>query len=214
MVVGEGIASPSGKEIDGKYLDQNEKDLMDRYKQFQKEWDIFGVTLMCDSWTGHTRMSVVNFLIYCNGVTWFHKSIDATGKSQDYKFLLKVVTKHLPLTLSTCSRITKVCAYSFQEILKVVDEIGPEHIVHIVTDNGSNYKKACRQLREAYEHIVWTPCLAHTVNLMLKDIGQRPEHHGMITNCKRISAWLHNHGLLNAMMREAIGGELIKWNAT
>jgi hypothetical protein len=32
MVAGEGIASPSGKEIDGKYLDQNEKDLMDRYK--------------------------------------------------------------------------------------------------------------------------------------------------------------------------------------
>jgi hypothetical protein len=49
---------------------------------------------------------------------------------------------------------------------------------------------------------------------MLKDIGQRPEHQGMITNCKRISAWLHNHGQQNAMMREAIGGELIKWNAT
>jgi hypothetical protein len=114
MVAGEGIASPSGKEIDGKYLDQNEKDLMDRYKQFQKEWDIFGVTLMCDSWTGPTRMSVINFLIYCNGVTWFHKSIDATGKSQDSKFLLKVVTKHLPLTLSMCSRITKVCAYFFR----------------------------------------------------------------------------------------------------
>jgi hypothetical protein len=97
MVAGEGIASPSGKEIDGKYLDQNEKDLLDRYKQFQKEWDIFGVTLICDSWTGPMRMSVINFLIYCNGVTWFHKSIDATGKSQDSKFLLKVVTKHLPL---------------------------------------------------------------------------------------------------------------------
>ena len=114
MVAGEGIASPSGKEIDGKYLDQNEKDLMDRYKQFQKEWDIFGVTLMCDSWTGPTRMSVINFLIYCNGVTWFHKSIDATGKSQDSKFLLKVVTTHLPLTLIMCSRITKVCAYFFR----------------------------------------------------------------------------------------------------
>jgi hypothetical protein len=49
---------------------------------------------------------------------------------------------------------------------------------------------------------------------MLKDIGQRLEHQGMITNCKRISAWLHNHGQLNAMMREAIGGELVKWNAT
>jgi hypothetical protein len=96
----------------------------------------------------------------------------------------------------------------------VVVEIGPEHIVHIVTDNGSNYKKACRQLKEVYEHIIWTPCLAHTVNLMLKDIGKRPEHQVMITNCKRISAWLHNHGQLNTMMREAIGGELVKWNAT
>jgi hypothetical protein len=25
---------------------------------------------------------------------------------------------------------------------------------------------------------------------------------------------LHNHGQLNAMMRKAIGGELVKWNAT
>ena len=43
--------------------------------------------------------------------------------------------------------------------------------MHIVTDNGSNYKKACKALGEVYEHILWTPCLAHTVNLMLKDIA-------------------------------------------
>jgi hypothetical protein len=49
---------------------------------------------------------------------------------------------------------------------------------------------------------------------MLKDIGEREEHEGMITTCKLISAWLHNHGQLNAMMRMAISGELVKWNAT
>jgi hypothetical protein len=54
----------------------NEKDLKDRYAKFHNDWPIFGVSLMCDSWTGPTRMSVINFLIYCNGVTWFHKSID------------------------------------------------------------------------------------------------------------------------------------------
>ena len=43
----------------------------------------------------------------------------------------------------------------------MVEEIGPEHVVHIVTDNGSNYKKACKEQREVYEHIAWTPCLAH-----------------------------------------------------
>jgi hypothetical protein len=45
---------------------------------------------MCDSWTGPTRMSVINFLLYSNGRLWFHSSIDATKKSQDAKFLLKV----------------------------------------------------------------------------------------------------------------------------
>jgi hypothetical protein len=49
---------------------------------------------------------------------------------------------------------------------------------------------------------------------MLKDISERVEHASVITACKRISAWLHNHGRLNAMMRNAIGGELVKWNAT
>jgi hypothetical protein len=48
---------------------------------------------MCDSWTGPTRMSVINFLIYCNGVTWFHKSIDATGKSQDSDYVKTVTPK-------------------------------------------------------------------------------------------------------------------------
>jgi hypothetical protein len=49
---------------------------------------------------------------------------------------------------------------------------------------------------------------------MLKDIGERPKHAGTISTCKQISAWLHNHGQLNAMMRKAINGEFVKWNAT
>jgi hypothetical protein len=90
LATGEGIVSPTGRDIDGKYLDQNEKDLVDRFGKFQQEWPLFGVTLMCDSWTGPTQMSVINFLIYCNGIMRFHKSVDATGKSQDADFLHKV----------------------------------------------------------------------------------------------------------------------------
>jgi hypothetical protein len=64
-----------------------------RYAKFQNDWPIFGVSLMCDSWTGPTQMSVINFLIYCNGVTWFHKYIDAIGKSQDSDYLKTVTPK-------------------------------------------------------------------------------------------------------------------------
>jgi hypothetical protein len=48
------------------------------------------VTIMCDSCTDPTRMSVINFLLYSNGRMWFHSSVDATEKIQDAKFLLKV----------------------------------------------------------------------------------------------------------------------------
>lgn len=111
-VAGEGIASPTGRDIDGKYLDQNEADLHARYAKFKEEWPMFGVTLMCDAWTGPTRMSVINFLIYCNGVMWFHKSVDATGKSQDSSFLLGVRPKYCATSHSLCSLgCTKYCVH-------------------------------------------------------------------------------------------------------
>jgi hypothetical protein len=46
-------------------------------------------------------MSVTKFLVYCNGITWFHKSVDAEGS---------------PVTCATASRVffvkvTKDCVY-------------------------------------------------------------------------------------------------------
>jgi hypothetical protein len=37
----------------------------------------------------------------------------------------------------------------------VVAEVGENNIVHIVTDNCSNYKKACRYLINEYHHIAF-----------------------------------------------------------
>src|SRR5438876_6617927 len=98
--------------------------------------------------------------------------------------------------------------------MKVVYEIGPMFIVQIVTDNGSNYKKAYRMVTKEYSHIVWQPCVAHTINLMLKQIGAFSEHESVISSARSISRWLCNHSKLHAMMKAAIGGELVKWNAT
>jgi hypothetical protein len=50
-------------------------------------------------------------------------------------------------------KVTFFC-YNFAEFLYkeikkvVVDEIGHENTVQLVTDNGSNYKKACKTLVE------------------------------------------------------------------
>jgi hypothetical protein len=49
---------------------------------------------------------------------------------------------------------------------------------------------------------------------MLKAIGEFLEHKVVIQAGRRICRWLYNHNRLHAMMRAAIGGELVKWNAT
>ncbi|KAJ1280397.1 hypothetical protein BS78_04G229600 [Paspalum vaginatum] len=170
---GVGIRIPTGREIDGKYLDENVKEIKKEIEKWKAEWDECGVTVMCDSWTGPMRNSVINFLVYSDGTMYLWKSIDASGEIQDHHFLLKVVK-----------------------------------------DNGSNYKKACTILTDEYPHIAWQPCLAHTINIMLKDIGKWAEHNACIESAQRICSWLYNSNSLHSMMRAAIGGELVKWNAT
>jgi hypothetical protein len=96
----------------------------------------------------------------------------------------------------------------------VVVEVGENNIVHIVTDNNSNYKKAYWYLTNEYHHIAWQPCLAHTINLILKTIDDLPDHESVINSAKLIARWLYNHGKLYTMMKNAIGGNLVRWNAT
>uniref|UniRef100_A0ACD5ZC18 Uncharacterized protein n=1 Tax=Avena sativa TaxID=4498 RepID=A0ACD5ZC18_AVESA len=183
---------PTAKEIDGIYLDKNYDEVAEWLKLFQQDWKNYGVTVMCDSWTGPTSMSIINFMVYCNARMFFHKSIDASGQTQNSEFLYKEIKK------------------------VVVEEIGHENVVQIGTDNGSNYKKACRTLVEQpeYNHIVWQPCAAHTVNLMLKDIAKFPHIDVIVKSAKQICRFFHNHNNLHDSMKKNVGGELIKPNAT
>ncbi|KAM0905194.1 hypothetical protein ACQ4PT_017532 [Festuca glaucescens] len=103
---------PTGKEIDGIYLDKNYEEAGEWLKMFKQDWKTYGVTVMCDSWTGPTGMSLINFMVYCNTRMFFHKSIDASGLTQNSEFLYKEIKR------------------------VVVEEIGHENVVQIVTDNG------------------------------------------------------------------------------
>jgi hypothetical protein len=96
----------------------------------------------------------------------------------------------------------------------VVADVGENNVVQVITDNGSNYKKACLYLTNEYLRIAWQTCLAHTINLMLKTIGEFPDHESVIDSVKLIARWLYNHGKLHTMMKSAIGGNLVRWNAT
>ncbi|KAM0919346.1 hypothetical protein ACQ4PT_008265 [Festuca glaucescens] len=179
---------PTAAEIDGPCL-QAEYDELERYiANWKHRWGRCGVTVMCDSWTGPTGTTILNFMISCDGRMFFHKSVDATGRMQSAPYLYESVRK------------------------VVVEEIGQGFVVQIVTENGSSFKEACRQLIKEYPHIVWQPCAAQTVNLMLKDIGNIPKIDAVVSSAKRICRFFYNHSELHDQMRIKIG-ELIQPNA-
>ncbi|PWZ07417.1 hypothetical protein Zm00014a_025888 [Zea mays] len=62
---------------------------------------------------------------------FFHKIMDATDQIQNAEFIYDCI----------------------KEV--VVKYVGESCVVQIVTDNGSNYKKVCKQLILEYPHITW-----------------------------------------------------------
>ncbi|RDX66289.1 hypothetical protein CR513_54956, partial [Mucuna pruriens] len=53
----------------------------------------------------------------------------------------------------------------FELLDSIVEEIGEENVIQVITDNGIGGKKE-----------FWTPCASHCIDLMLEDIGKLPNH--------------------------------------
>ena len=61
---------------------------MEAYVNIQrKKWETYGCTIMCDGWTGPTKLSIINFMVYSKGSTIFLKSVDVSDKIKDNKYI-------------------------------------------------------------------------------------------------------------------------------
>ena len=54
--------------------------------------------------------------------------------------------------------------------LKIIGEVGHQHVVQITTDNASVIKAARSIIEAEYPHIFWSPCVVHNLNLALRNI--------------------------------------------
>ncbi|XP_027941001.1 uncharacterized protein LOC114194784 [Vigna unguiculata] len=55
----------------------------------------------------------------------------------------------------------------------IVEEVGEENVIQVVTDNAANYKAAGHLLMTKRKRLFWTPCAAHCVDLMLEDYEKK-----------------------------------------
>lgn len=96
-------------------------------------------------------------------------------------------------------------------LAEVVDEIGEENVVQIITDNASNYVKAGKTLMAERKKLYWTPCAAHCLDLVLEDICKLKVFESTITKAKHITKFIYGHSSVLSMMRGFTGNkELVR----
>nr|XP_023913311.1 uncharacterized protein LOC112024899 [Quercus suber] len=143
----------------------------------RRHWAEVGCTLMADDWTNTRHRSLINFFVYCPRGMVFVKLVDASDIVKSTKNLFKL----------------------FHE---VVTWVGPKNIVHMVTDNASNYVSAGKLLCEKYKTISWFPCEAHCLNLVLQDMGDMLHVERLKKRASKIIVFIYNHVALIAWLRK------------
>ena len=143
---------------------------------------------MCDGWTGPTKLRIMNFMIYSKGSIIFLKSVDASDKIKDNKYIYGLL----------------------KDVIKKVREA---NVVQIVTYNRSTFVKVRKLLINKY-NMYWTPCATHCIDLMFEDIGKRDSVAQLIGNDRKITNFIYNHGWLLAKMRQVCGGDIVRPGAT
>ncbi|XP_050379541.1 uncharacterized protein LOC126796867 [Argentina anserina] len=99
---GPGVKLPTAYEILDPCLNEAYEDMKRYVDGHRKTWETFGCTLMCDGWTGPTKLSIINFMVYSKGATVFLKSI-VNDNASTFKKAGRELEKRYPLYWISCA---------------------------------------------------------------------------------------------------------------
>ncbi|RYR13469.1 hypothetical protein Ahy_B04g070453 [Arachis hypogaea] len=128
---GQGFKPPSYHELRVPLLKKHVELVQQSLEEHRAYWKQVGCTIMTDDWTDKRRRTILNFFVNSPKRTVFLKSIDA-------------------------SHITKTADKLFKMIDDVVEEVGEENVIQVVTDNAANYKAAGEMLMKKRKKLFWT----------------------------------------------------------
>ncbi|KAJ0447335.1 putative HAT dimerization domain, ribonuclease H-like superfamily [Helianthus annuus] len=157
--------------------------LIDSYRS---DWIENGCTIMSDGWRDVRQRHLINFLVYCEKGISFIKSVEASDIESNSENLCNLFAE-------------------------VVEMVGVKNVVQIVTDNAANYKKAGKLLCARHSSITWTPCAAHCLNLVLKDISELENVAKLVKLASRVTVFIYNHKMpLNWLRKRKGWTEIIR----
>ncbi|XP_019432160.1 PREDICTED: uncharacterized protein LOC109339202 [Lupinus angustifolius] len=127
--IGSGYKGPSYYAIRSNLLHEMKKEVELLVANFRNFWKETGCTIMADGWQDQRNRQLINFLVYSSkGVTFVRSVVDASDVNKDVKTLCNL-------------------------FIELVEFVGVNNVVHLVTDNAENYKVAGAMLNEKFPSI-------------------------------------------------------------
>ncbi|MCO5572804.1 hypothetical protein L7F22_026563 [Adiantum nelumboides] len=97
---------------------------------------------------------------------------------------------------------------------KAMEYVGPKNVVQFVSDGEASNRAAGGLLELKYPQITWSPCMAHCLNNLLKDIGGLPWAKATFATGKEIVTFITRHHFSLALYRTFAKKELLKYAET
>ncbi|GKV30458.1 hypothetical protein SLEP1_g39264 [Rubroshorea leprosula] len=180
---GQGLQGPSSRLISGRFLQEEIANIKDYLAELKASWTITGCSIMADSWYDAEGRTMINFLVSCPNGVYFVSSFDATDIIADAGSLFKLLDK-------------------------VVEEVGEENVVQVITKNISSFRNAGKMLEEKRRNLFWTPCAVYCIDRTLEDFVNIKWVGECIEKAKRVTRFIYNNTwLLSYMKKEFTKGQ-------
>jgi hypothetical protein len=186
---GRNLDGPSSHEMSNPFLQKAKKKVMNSFKNHEEQWALTGCSLMTDAWTDKRSRGVMNLVVHSAYGVCFLNSVE-------------------------CSSVKKNGKYIFDLVDRCIDDIGEKNVIQVVTDNASVNLAAAALLKAKRPSIFWNGCAAHTIDLMLEDIGKIREVDKTIVKARTLTTFLYSHARLLALMRTFLGKDLVRAGIT
>lgn len=164
------FSPPSRKVISTKLLDDEYGTIKQEIDKKIEEAKVLHIAI--DGWTNLRNEPILNVVIY-------------TPEPYFYDFIETKQNRH-------------TAQYISEEICKVIDKIGSEKVLLVITDNASNMIRCGKILEEKYRNVKWTGCLAHTLNLLIGDIAKNQSVEKLLSDAASIVKCIQSSHILTA----------------
>lgn len=180
---GQGLVGSSSRLLSGRYLQDELSTIRNYLVEYRTCWAVTGCSIMADSWKNARGRTLVNLMVSCPRGVYFVSMVDATDIVDDPPRLFKLLDE-------------------------VVDEIGGENVVQVVTQNTPSYKAAGKMIEDKWKHIFWTPCATYSIDCVLEDFTKIKLVSECLEKAQNLTKFIYNRiWLLNLMKKEFTGGQ-------